>query len=346
MPSSARDALDSRKDIRPVVFHVPDLESGHGARALRGRDHHLLGGAASRRPLPLRAAAQAGTLEGHYRSHARRAGPGRAGGAGARHPPGRHDLRHELRQRRPGERGAGPGQRARPERRGGRRGRPSADRRPRRHRAHCPGRAPAPAEGLLRHALRQARGPADRRHLRQGVQADEVDPLPLGHRIQLRHADQGRRARHRGAIAMLLVIGNKNYSSWSLRPWVAMKVFGFDFDEKKIPLQEAGTKNAILAHSPAGKVPVLVDGKTTVWDSLAILEYLAERNRKLWPADAAERANARSLAAEMHSGFPNLSNHMSMNVRKRYAGKGRTPEVLGEVERVKAIWNEAQKPFL
>jgi glutathione S-transferase len=145
---------------------------------------------------------------------------------------------------------------------------------------------------------------------------------------------------------MLLVIGNKNYSSWSLRPWIAMKVFGFDFDEKRIPLGEPGTKNAILGHSPAGKVPILVDGKTTVWDSLAILEYLAERNRKLWPADIAERARARSLAAEMHSGFPSLRSHMSMNVRKRYAGKGRNPEVLAEVERITAMWNEAQKPFL
>jgi glutathione S-transferase len=145
---------------------------------------------------------------------------------------------------------------------------------------------------------------------------------------------------------MLLVIGNKNYSSWSLRPWIALKVFGFEFDEKKIPLDQEGTKDAILAHSPAGKVPILVDGKTTVWDSLAILEYLAERNRKLWPADAAERARARSLAAEMHSGFPSLRHHMSMNVRKRYAGKGRAPEVLAEIERIKAIWNEARKPFL
>jgi glutathione S-transferase len=145
---------------------------------------------------------------------------------------------------------------------------------------------------------------------------------------------------------MLLVIGNKNYSSWSLRPWIAMKVFGFDFDEKKIPLYGERSKDAILQHSPAGKVPILVDGKTTVWDSLAILEYLAERNRKLWPADPAERAHARAIAYEMHTGLPSLRNHMSMNVRKRYAGKGRAPEVLAEVERIKAIWNEAQKPFL
>jgi glutathione S-transferase len=145
---------------------------------------------------------------------------------------------------------------------------------------------------------------------------------------------------------MILVIGNKNYSSWSLRPWIALRVFGFEFDEKRILLDVEGSKAAILQHSPSGKVPVLVDGKTTVWDSLAILEYLAEKNRKLWPAEAAERAWARSLSAEMHSGFPNLRNHMSMNVRKRYPGKGRTPEVLAEIERIKAMWNEAKRPFL
>jgi len=145
---------------------------------------------------------------------------------------------------------------------------------------------------------------------------------------------------------MILVIGNKNYSSWSLRPWLALKVFGFGFDEKRIPLDTAGSKEAILAFSPAGKVPVLVDGKTTVWDSLAILEYVAEKNPKLWPSAPADRAKARAISAEMHSGFPNLRNHMSMNVRKRYPGKGRTPEVLAEVERIKAMWNEAKRPFL
>jgi glutathione S-transferase len=145
---------------------------------------------------------------------------------------------------------------------------------------------------------------------------------------------------------MILVIGNKNYSSWSLRPWLALKVFGFDFDEKRIPLDTAGSKEAILAFSPAGKVPVLVDGKTTVWDSLAILEYVAEKNPKLWPSAPADRAKARAISAEMHSGFPNLRNHMSMNVRKRYPGKGRTPEVLAEIERIKAMWNEAKRPFL
>jgi glutathione S-transferase len=145
---------------------------------------------------------------------------------------------------------------------------------------------------------------------------------------------------------MILVIGNKNYSSWSLRPWLALRVFGFDFDERRIPLYGEGAKEAILKHSPAGKVPVLVDGKTTVWDSLAILEYVAEKNPKLWPAAPPERALARSISAEMHSGFPNLRSHMSMNVRKRYPGKGRTPEVLAEISRITQMWNEAQKPFL
>jgi glutathione S-transferase len=145
---------------------------------------------------------------------------------------------------------------------------------------------------------------------------------------------------------VILVIGNKNYSSWSLRPWIAMKVLGLKFDEKRIPLYGPGAKEEILLESPAGKVPILIDGATRVWDSLAILEYLAEKTGRLWPAEAAARAKARSVAAEMHAGFPNLRNHMSMNVRKRYPGKGRTPEVLSEVKRINSIWSEARGPFL
>jgi glutathione S-transferase len=145
---------------------------------------------------------------------------------------------------------------------------------------------------------------------------------------------------------MLLVIGNKNYSSWSLRPWLAMKVLGLAFDEKRIPLDTPGTKQEILRYSPAGKVPCLVDGSLAVWDSLAILEYLAERHPQLWPAAAAERARARSISAEMHSGFANLRNHMGLNVRRRYPGRGRTPEVLEEIKRIDAIWSQAKGPFL
>jgi len=145
---------------------------------------------------------------------------------------------------------------------------------------------------------------------------------------------------------MLLVVGNKNYSSWSLRAWLAMKVLGLPFREVRIPLYGPESKRALLEYSPAGKVPCLVDGEVRVWDSLAILEYLAERHPALWPADAALRARARSISAEMHSGFPNLRQHMCMNIRKRHPGKGRTPEVLAEIARIVAIWSEARGPFL
>jgi len=145
---------------------------------------------------------------------------------------------------------------------------------------------------------------------------------------------------------MLLVIGNHNYSSWSLRAWIALKAFGFDFDTVRIPLYGPGARQEILKHSPAGKVPILKDGGTVVWDSLAILEYLAEKKPKVWPAAAADRARARSIAAEMHSGFANLRAHMSMNVRRRYPDRGRTPEVLTEIRRIDEIWSQAKGPFL
>lgn len=145
---------------------------------------------------------------------------------------------------------------------------------------------------------------------------------------------------------MLLVVGNKNYSSWSLRAWLAMKVLGLPFREERIPLYGPESKRALLEYSPAGKVPCLVDGEVRVWDSLAILEYLAERHPALWPADAALRARARSISAEMHSGFAHLRQHMCMNIRKRHPGKGRTPEVLAEIARIVAIWSEARGPFL
>jgi glutathione S-transferase len=145
---------------------------------------------------------------------------------------------------------------------------------------------------------------------------------------------------------MLLVIGNKNYSSWSLRPWIAMKVLGLAFDEKRISLYVPGAKEEILRYSPAGRVPILRDGNTVIWDSLAILEYVAERHPQLWPKDAAERAKARSIAAEMHSGFAKLREHMSMNIRKRYPGRGRTPEVMQEIARIQAIFSAAREPFL
>ena len=142
-----------------------------------------------------------------------------------------------------------------------------------------------------------------------------------------------------------LVIGNKNYSSWSLRAWLLMKVAGIAFSEVRIPLYGPGGKQEILRHSPSGKVPCLVDGGTPVWDSLAIGEYLAETHPGLWPDPKDARAMARSISAEMHSGFANLRQHMSMNCRKRYPDKGRTPEVLEEIGRIVSIWGECRDKF-
>jgi glutathione S-transferase len=152
----------------------------------------------------------------------------------------------------------------------------------------------------------------------------------------------------------ILVIGNKNYSSWSLRPWLAMRQAGLPFREVRIPLYTPESKAQIRSYSPSGKVPCLVDGALAVWDSLAICEYLAERHpqAKLWPADPYARAVARSISAEMHSGFQNLRSNMSMNCRKRFPGMGRTVEVAGEIERVQRSWGQAREkhgaggPFL
>jgi glutathione S-transferase len=142
-----------------------------------------------------------------------------------------------------------------------------------------------------------------------------------------------------------LIVGNKNYSSWSLRPWLAMKVAGIAFTEVRIPLYAPDSKQKILSYSPAGKVPCLIDSNLSVWDSLAICETLAEKHPELWPRDAAARAVARAVSAEMHSGFPNLRTHMSMNIRKRHPGKGRTPEVLADIARITAMWSDCRERF-
>ena len=126
----------------------------------------------------------------------------------------------------------------------------------------------------------------------------------------------------------VLVIGNKNYSSWSLRPWLAMREAGIAFEELRIPMFEADSRAAMLRLSPTGKVPCLIESGNAIWDSLAIIEYLAESHPGLWPTDRLARATARSMSAEMHAGFAQLRTHMGMNIRKRYPGRGRTPEVL------------------
>lgn len=143
---------------------------------------------------------------------------------------------------------------------------------------------------------------------------------------------------------MTLVIGNKNYSSWSLRPWVLLRHADIPFDEVRIGLYAPGMREQIRAYSPAGKVPVLVDGAITVWDSLAICEYVAEKfpGKQLWPADPAARALARSISAEMHAGFAALRQHMSMNCRRSLVGRGEGPGVREDIARIEAMWNDAR----
>lgn len=153
---------------------------------------------------------------------------------------------------------------------------------------------------------------------------------------------------------MKLVIGNKNYSSWSLRPWLLLTHAGIPFEEIPVPLFRAGFAEQVAKYSPAGKVPVLLDGDISVWDSLAIAEYLAERfpEHALWPADAAERAHARSICAEMHSGFGALRGQMPMNVTAVLPGMGWNIAVQRDVDRIAAIWtglrvrHDVRGPFL
>ena len=154
------------------------------------------------------------------------------------------------------------------------------------------------------------------------------------------------------APTLTLVIGNKNYSSWSLRPWLAMKHTGIPFLEHRIALYQPNSRRHVLEHSPTGKVPALKDGTTTVWDSLAILEYLAEKfpDRGLWPRSAAARARARSMSAEIHSSFGELRMHMPMNLRNSYPGRGLTSEVEADIARIVSLWTDchaiASGPFL
>ncbi|MBV8185431.1 MAG: glutathione S-transferase family protein [Hyphomicrobiales bacterium] len=148
-------------------------------------------------------------------------------------------------------------------------------------------------------------------------------------------------------MSLTLIIGNKNYSSWSLRAWIAMTAAGIAFDEVFVPLALPDTKERIKKHSPAGKLPVLVDGDATVWESLAILEHLAERFPKagLWPTEPAARAHARSIAAEMHAGFQALRGHCPMNLWRPVERLALTSEVEANVERITEIWRTARERF-
>ncbi|UCH75900.1 MAG: glutathione S-transferase family protein [Rhodospirillales bacterium] len=146
---------------------------------------------------------------------------------------------------------------------------------------------------------------------------------------------------------MTLVIGNRNYSSWSLRAWLVMRMAGLAFDEVVIPLDEPDTRRLILEHSPAGRVPVLRHGDITIWDSLAICEYVAERvpGARLWPETVAARAEARSISAEMHAGFAALRETLPMNVRADRPGVALGSDVEADIERILAIWRTCRRRF-
>jgi glutathione S-transferase len=148
-------------------------------------------------------------------------------------------------------------------------------------------------------------------------------------------------------MALHLVIGNKNYSSWSFRPWLAMKVAGIAFDETVISLEAKDFKARVIALSGAGKVPVLIDGEIRVWESLAILEYVAEKfpAAALWPKDDGARAHARAVAAEMHAGFMPLRRLLPMNVWRPVKPQALDDGSKTDVARIEAIWRDCRARY-
>lgn len=144
-----------------------------------------------------------------------------------------------------------------------------------------------------------------------------------------------------------LILGNKTYSSWSLRGWLAVRLAGLDVEEVVIFLRKPGTRAEILRYSAAGKVPALVVDGESIWDSLAIGEYLAERfpEKRLWPADPAARRLARCVSAEMHAGFPALRGALPMDLSKHYPGHKVDAAVQADIDRVQAIWRDCRGRF-
>jgi glutathione S-transferase len=144
----------------------------------------------------------------------------------------------------------------------------------------------------------------------------------------------------------ILYLGNKNYSSWSLRGWLAMRLARAPFKEMMVALSgEAQPNPANRSFSPSARVPCLHDGDVVVWDSLAIAEYLAERHAGMWPADPVARAWARAVACEMHSGFAALRNEMTMCIRERVDVRPWSPTLTADIARVAEIWNEGRRRF-
>jgi glutathione S-transferase len=149
-------------------------------------------------------------------------------------------------------------------------------------------------------------------------------------------------------MSLKLVIGNKNYSSWSMRPWLALRANNIAFEEVFIPLYTGDAdKKRILGFTRSGKVPVLIDGDVTIWDSLAIIEYLAERfpETRLWPEQRAHRAHARSISAEMHSGFAALRNECGMNLHRPVGAIQLSAEARANIARIQEIWTDCLERF-
>ena len=149
-------------------------------------------------------------------------------------------------------------------------------------------------------------------------------------------------------MALKLVIGNKNYSSWSMRPWLALRANGIAFEEIFIPLYTGeADKQRILEFTHSGKVPALIDGDVTIWDSLSIIEYVAERfpQARLWPEDRASRAHARSISAEMHSGFMALRNECGMNLHRPIRPIALSADARANVARIQQIWIECRERY-
>ncbi len=142
-----------------------------------------------------------------------------------------------------------------------------------------------------------------------------------------------------------LVIGDHNFSSWSLCPWLALKQVGLPFEEISGRLRQPTTKTDILKYSPSAKVPCLIDGETLVWESLAICEYLAEIAPTLWPSERKARAEARAIASEMHAGFPSLRQEMPLDVRTSLPRPQLSPEAKADVARVIAIWEDCRRRY-
>ena len=154
-------------------------------------------------------------------------------------------------------------------------------------------------------------------------------------------------------MALALVIGNKNYSSWSMRPWVLLKQFGIPFEEIMLKFESSEWADSIACLAPTRKVPTLWDGDAgavtsiAVWETIAIIEYVADRfpQFEIWPRAVAARAMARAISAEMHAGFQALRANMPMNIRSQHPGKGMQPDVAADIARIEAIWRIARERF-